>query len=101
MRTALAARSASSTALLTLVKNVGSFPVGEMRALHFIQHVTSMDDDSGLVNSVSASLYLQGLNTRLVRQHINVFVTFLSEINWPVAKRSTIIIRSHELLFSW
>ena len=101
MRTALAARSASSTALLTLVKNAGSFPMGEMRALHFIQHVTSMDDDSRLVNSVSASLYLQGLNTRLVRRHINVFVTFLSEIKWPVAKRSTIIIGSHELLFSW
>ena len=78
MRTALAARSASSTALLTFVKSVGLFPMGEMRALYFI-HVTNMDDDSRLVNSVSACLYLQGLNNRLVRQHINVFVTFLAE----------------------
>ena len=44
-----------------------------MRDLYFIQHVRSMDDVSH-----------QGLITHLGRQYIDVFGTFLAELQWHV-----------------
>ena len=58
--------------------------MGEMRDSYFTQHVRSMDDVSRLVNSASACSSLQGLINCLGRQYINVFVTFLVELQWPV-----------------
>ena len=55
-----------------------------MRDIYFIQHVRSMDDVSRLLDSVSACSSRQGLINRLGRQYIDVFVTFLAELQWHV-----------------
>ena len=55
-----------------------------MRYIFFIQHVRSMDDVSRLLDSVSACSSRQGLINRLGRQYIDVFVTFLAELQWHV-----------------
>ena len=43
-----------------------------------------MDDVSRLLDSVSACSSRQGLINRLGRQYIDVFVTFLAELQWHV-----------------